>query len=39
MVLAVIQGAALHWRRERPELVTVVVLASGFAFQLIVPEV
>jgi signal transduction histidine kinase len=39
MVLAVVQGAALHWRRERPELVTGVVLASGLAFQLIVPEV
>ena len=39
MVLAVVQGAALHWRRERPELVTGVVLASGVAFQLIVPEV
>jgi signal transduction histidine kinase len=39
MVLAVVQGAALHWRRERPELVTGVVLASGFGFQLIVPEV
>jgi signal transduction histidine kinase len=39
MVLAVVQGAALHWRRKRPELVTGVVLASGIAFQLIVPEV
>jgi signal transduction histidine kinase len=39
MVLAVVQGAALRWRRERPELVTGVVLASGLAFQLIVPEV
>jgi len=39
MVLAVVQGAALHWRRERPELVTAVVLATGVAFHLIVPEV
>jgi signal transduction histidine kinase len=39
MALAVVQGAALHWRRERPELVMAVVLASGFVFQLIVPEV
>jgi signal transduction histidine kinase len=39
MALAVVQGAALHWRRKRPELVMAVVLASGFAFQLIVPEV
>jgi signal transduction histidine kinase len=39
MVLAVVQGAALHWRRERPELVMAVVLAAGFGFQLIVPEV
>jgi signal transduction histidine kinase len=39
MVLAVVQGAALHWRRERPELVMAVVLASGLGFQLIVPEV
>jgi signal transduction histidine kinase len=39
MVLAVVQGAALHWRRKRPELVTGVVLASGLAFQLIIPEV
>jgi signal transduction histidine kinase len=39
MFLAVVQGAALRWRRERPELVMAVVLASGFGFQLIVPEV
>jgi signal transduction histidine kinase len=39
MALAVVQGAALHWRRERPELVMAVVLVSGFAFQLLVPEV
>jgi signal transduction histidine kinase len=39
MILAVVQGAALHWRRTRPELVTAVVLASGVAYQLLVPEV
>ncbi len=39
MLLAVVQGAALHWRRERPELVTAVVLAGGVGYQLIVPEV
>jgi signal transduction histidine kinase len=39
MALAVVQGAALHWRSERPELVMAVVLASGVGFQLIVPEV
>jgi signal transduction histidine kinase len=39
MAFAVVQGAALHWRRERPELVMAVVLASGFGLQLIVPEI
>jgi len=39
MLLAVAQGAALHWRRERPELVMAVVLATGVGYQLIVPEV
>jgi signal transduction histidine kinase len=39
MLFAVVQGAALYWRRERPELVTAVVLASGFGYQLIVPEI
>jgi signal transduction histidine kinase len=39
MLLAVVQGAALYWRRERPELVTAVVLVSGFGYQLIVPEI
>jgi signal transduction histidine kinase len=39
MALAVVQGAALHWRRKRPELVMAIVLASGLGYQLIVPEV
>ena len=39
LLLAVVQGAALHWRRERPELVMAVVLASGLGYQLIVPEI
>jgi signal transduction histidine kinase len=39
MLLAVVQGAALHWRRERPELVMAVVLVSGLGYQLIVPEI
>jgi signal transduction histidine kinase len=39
MLFAVVQGAALHWRRERPELVMAVVLASGLGYQLIVPEI
>ena len=39
MLFAVVQGAALHWRRERPELVTAVVLVSAFGYQLIVPEI
>jgi signal transduction histidine kinase len=39
LLLAVVQGAALHWRRERPELVTGIVLAGGLGYQLIVPEI
>jgi signal transduction histidine kinase len=39
LLLAVVQGAALYWRRKRPELVTAVVLAGGVGYQLIVPEV
>ncbi|HEV3378230.1 MAG TPA: hypothetical protein VG126_13225 [Thermoleophilaceae bacterium] len=39
MLVAVVQGAALHWLRKRPELVMAVVLASGVGYQLIVPEV
>ena len=38
IVLAVVQGAALTWRRERPELVTAVVLAAGVPYHLLVPD-
>jgi signal transduction histidine kinase len=38
VVLAVVQGAALHWRRARPVLVAAVVLSAALAFQLLVPE-
>jgi signal transduction histidine kinase len=37
--LAAVQGAALHWRRRRPELVAAIVLLAGLGFQLLVPEV
>lgn len=37
--LAVVQGAALHWRRSRPELVTAVVLVAGLGYQVLLPEV
>jgi signal transduction histidine kinase len=36
--LAVLQGAALVWRRKRPELVTGIVLAAGLPFHFLVPE-
>jgi signal transduction histidine kinase len=39
VVLAVVQGAALRWRRRRPELVMVVALVGGLGYQLIAPEV
>jgi signal transduction histidine kinase len=39
IVLAIVQGVALHWRKTRPELVTAIVLAGGVGYQLIVPEV
>src|SRR5918999_849188 len=38
ILLAVVQGAALHWRRERPVQVAAVVLTAALAFQLLVPE-
>jgi signal transduction histidine kinase len=37
VLLAVVQGAALRWRRGRPELVMAVVLVAGVAYQLIFP--
>jgi signal transduction histidine kinase len=39
VVLGVVQGAALWWRRRRPELVTGVALAAGLGYLLLVPSV
>jgi signal transduction histidine kinase len=39
LALAIVQGAALHWRRRRPEIVTAVVIVAGLGFLLLVPEV
>ncbi len=39
LVLAAVQGAALWWRRRRPELVMAVVVAAGLGYHLIVPEI
>ena len=39
LVLAAVQGAALWWRRRRPELVMAVALAAGLGYHLIVPEI
>lgn len=36
--LAVIQGAALHWRRRRPELVMAITAVGGLGIQLLAPE-
>jgi signal transduction histidine kinase len=36
--LAIVQGAALHWRRRRPELVVAVTLPCAAAFQLLFPD-
>jgi signal transduction histidine kinase len=38
-LLAIVQGAALIWRRSRPELVMAVTLLAGLGYQLIVPEI
>jgi signal transduction histidine kinase len=38
IVLAVVSGAALAWRRERPELVMAVVLIAGVPYHLLVPD-
>jgi signal transduction histidine kinase len=38
LLLAVVQGVALHWRRERPVQVAAVVLTAALVFQLLVPE-
>jgi signal transduction histidine kinase len=37
-VLAAVQGAALRWRRERPEQVMAVTLIGGFGTLLLAPE-
>ena len=39
LLLAVLQGAALRWRRSHPELVMVAALAGGVAFWLLAPKV
>jgi hypothetical protein len=38
VALAVIQGAALHWRRRRPELVMLVTLVAAAAFFALAPD-
>ena len=38
LALGAFLGGALAWRRERPELVTAVVLAATIPYSLIVPE-
>src|SRR4051812_11644313 len=38
LALAVIQGAALHWRRRHPERVMAITLAGAAAFYPIAPE-
>ena len=38
LLLTAMQAAALVWRREHPELVTAVVIASGLPFHLLLPE-
>ena len=38
VALAVIQGAALHWRRGRPELVMAVTLVAATAFFALAPD-
>ena len=37
--LAIVSGAALHWRRRYPERVMVITLAAGLGFFLLIPEV
>jgi signal transduction histidine kinase len=39
VVLAAVQGAALRWRRRRPELVMAVTVVGGFAYYVVTPEV
>ena len=39
LICAVGQGAALRWRRSRPELVMVVTLIGGLGLQLLIPTI
>jgi MYXO-CTERM domain-containing protein len=39
MLLAVVLGAALRWRRRRPELVMAVTVVAGLGYHLLFPEV
>ncbi len=39
IALAVVQGAALRWRRRRPELVTAAVLVAALGFRISLPEI
>ena len=39
LLLAVLQGLALRWRRSHPELVNAAALAGGLAFWLLAPKV
>jgi signal transduction histidine kinase len=38
LVIVVVQSVALRWRRRQPERATAVILATGFAFHALVPE-
>ena len=39
ILLAAVSGAALRWRRRRPELTMAVTLLAGLGLQLLAPEV
>jgi signal transduction histidine kinase len=39
LALAVVQGAALHWRRRRPERVMAITVLAGAAYWAVVPDV
>jgi signal transduction histidine kinase len=39
ILLAIVQGAALHWRRRYPERVMAVTLVASLGFWFLVPEV
>ncbi len=38
MVAAVVQGAALWWRRSHPQIVTVIALAGGYVIWNVAPD-